>query len=158
MTLHEFVFMLLKLGQKTKMIVIFFCIHAVIATYRLNRLSFMWNLSRVGDHVTVCVAYKQTHGRSWSSELTIKGPAVTHSPLTSRVTSSDDHMTTMAHLCSFLWQACISVIDWHYRNSFIKTQISTVIILIVRLEGADGFLMCSETIYPFLLAYTFNHI
>lgn len=48
----------LKFGQKIKMIVILFSIHAVIPTYQRNHLSFMWNLSLVGDHVTVCVAYK----------------------------------------------------------------------------------------------------
>lgn len=32
--------------------------------HHLNHLSFMWKLSLIGNHVTVCVPFKQTHGRS----------------------------------------------------------------------------------------------
>lgn len=71
-----------------------------------------------------------------SAELTIKGPAVIHNPITSRSTPKPgNRTTTMARFGSFFWQVCISLIDWHHRKSFIKTQISSVIIVIVTHKG-----------------------
>ena len=80
-------------------------------------------------------------GGRGSAELTIKGPAVTHSPITSRSAPKPaSRTTTMAHFCSFVWQVCISLIDWHRRKSFIKTRISSVINVIVTHKGTRALL------------------
>lgn len=101
-------------------------------------------------------------GGRGSAELTIKGPAVIHNPITSRSTPKPGkRMTTMARFCSFLWQVCISLIDWRHRKSFIKTQISSVIIVIVthkgrrtlsfRVSGNQGSLSLSK-VWDFVLS------
>lgn len=80
-------------------------------------------------------------GGRGSAELTIKGPAVTHNPITSRSTPKlGSCTTTMAQFCSFVWQVCISLIDWHHRKSFIKTRISSVINVIVAHKGMRALL------------------
>lgn len=94
----------LKFGQKIQMIVIFFSIHIVIAAYQLNHLFFVWNLSLVGDHVTVCVAYRLTHGRSWECRADNQETSCHSQPHRQPrgFESCDDHMTCMMHFCSFL--------------------------------------------------------
>lgn len=80
-------------------------------------------------------------GGRGSAELTIKGPAVTHNPITSHSTPKPgSRTTTMERFCSFVWQVCISLIDWHHRKSFIKTRISSVINIIVTHKGTRALL------------------